>query len=151
VAIAAINILEHVCIPAANGGDWNALTKAAGMKKSRDNWVLKGPNFQFTVNAPGSNPHSCVVDIVHPIDPDAPAKPITLALHNWAALARGWQLYRNDKNVAGATEFTTRSWEHTADGKYEAVVITTMRKADGTASQRTADTSQMIYNTHPEQ
>ncbi|HWA63362.1 MAG TPA: hypothetical protein VG939_18440 [Caulobacteraceae bacterium] len=138
-----------MCIPAANGGDWNATAKSAGLKKSRDGWVLKGPSYQFTVNDPGSNPHQCIVNLVHPVDPEAPAKPIVIALHNWAAVSRGWDLYRNDKNVSGDTEYTTRSWEHTGDGKAEALVLTTMRKADGSPAKGNADTSQMIYSVRP--
>jgi hypothetical protein len=145
-AIAAVSILEKVCIPAVAGGNWDALSKAAGLKRARDAWVLKGPTYQFTVNPPGSNPHSCIVDITHPVDPDAPAKPVVVALHNWAAVTRGWSLYRNDKGVVGAAQITTRSWENSADGKNEALVITTFRKADGSPAKPTAETSQMIYS-----
>jgi hypothetical protein len=145
-AIALLSALEQVCIPAANGGNLAQIAKSAGYRKSGDNFTYKQPGFQFTVLAPGSNPTQCHVDIVHPIDPEAPAKPLVVALHNWAAVSRGWSLYRNDKNVEAGEEFTTRSWEHAADGKNEALVITTVRKADGTPSQRNADTSMMIYS-----
>ena len=84
--------------------------------------------------------------MIHPVDLEAPAAPIIVALHNWAAVEHGWSLYRNDKNVDAGQEFTTRSWEHGADGKNEALVFTTMRKPDGTPSQGNADTSQMIYS-----
>jgi hypothetical protein len=135
-----------VCIPAANGGDLAKIAKGAGYKKSGDNFVLKQPGFQFTVLSPGSNPTQCHVDMVHPIDPEAPAKPLVIALHNWAVMSRGWSLYRNDKNVDSGQEFTTRSWEHSGGGKDEALVITTVRKADGAPSQKNADTSMMIYS-----
>ena len=107
---------------------------------------MKRAPYQLTVMAPGSNPTQCHVNIVHPIDPEAPAKPIVVALHDWAAVTRGWSLYRNDKNVLGTQEFTTRSWEHSEGGKDQALVITTIRKADGAPSQRNADTSEMIYS-----
>lgn len=145
-AIALLNTLDTVCIPSANGGNLAGIAKVAGYRKSGDNFVLKRPGYQFTVLAPGSNPTKCQVTIVHPVDPEAPAKPLVVALHNWAAVTRGWDLYRNDKNVQGAQELTTRSWEHSADGKNEALVLTTFRKADGTPSQRAADTSEMIYS-----
>ena len=116
------------------------------MKKSRDVWVLKGPTYQFTVNAPGSNPHSCIVDIIHPVDSEAPGKPIVVALHNWAAVTRGWDLYRNDKGVVGGQQITTRSWENAADGNSYALVLTTFRKADGTPLRGATETSQMIYS-----
>jgi hypothetical protein len=145
-AIALMNALEHVCIPAANGGDLSKIAKAAGYKKNGDNYVYKQPAYQFTVLSPGSNPTQCHIDVVHPIDPEAPAKPLVIALHNWAALTNGWSLYRNDKNVEGGQEFTTRSWEHSEGGKNEALVITTVRKADGTPAMKNADTSMMIYS-----
>lgn len=145
-AIAVMNVLENLCMPAANGGNLEKIAKSAGYRKSGDNFVLKQPGFQFTVLAPGFNPTQCHVDLVHPIDPEAPAKPLVIALHNWAVLTHGWTLYRNDKNVSAGQEFTTRSWEHTADGKNEAIVITTVRKADGTPAQKNADTSTLLYS-----
>jgi hypothetical protein len=122
------------------------IAKAAGYKKAGDNFVLKQPSFQFTVLSPGSNPTQCHVDVVHPIDPEAPAKPLIIALHNWAAISRGWSLYRNDKTVDSGQEFTTRSWEHSGDGKDEALVLTTVRKGDGSPSLKNADTSMMLYS-----
>jgi hypothetical protein len=144
-AIAVIGTLETVCIPAVTGGNMDQLTKAAGYRKSGDNYVMKGKGFQLTVLAPGANPHTCHVDIVSPVDPEAPAKPLVVALHNWAAVTRGFTLYRNDKNVAGAQELTTRSWELSADGKNQAVVLTTFRKADGTPSGG-RETSEMLFS-----
>jgi len=145
-AIALLSTLETVCVPAANGGDLAKLTKAAGYHKAGDNYVYKQASFQFTILAPGANPTQCHVDLVHPVYPQAPAAPLVVALHNWASVSRGWSLYRNDKNVDGGQEFTTRSWEHSADGKNEALVLTTIRKADGSPSHGNTDTSMMIYS-----
>jgi hypothetical protein len=139
-------VLQSVCIPAANGGDLAKLAKAAGYRKQGDNYVYKQPSFQFTIEAPGSNPTQCHVDMIHPVYPQAPAAPLVVALHNWAAISNGWTLYRNDKNGDAGQEFTTRSWEHSADGKNEALVLTTVRKGDGTPSRPNADTSMMIYS-----
>jgi len=138
--------LENVCEPVAAGADFAKTAKAAGFRKNGDDFVLKQPTYQFKVLAPGSNPTQCHVDIVHPIDPEAPAKPLVVALHNWAVFGHGWSLYRNDKNVDGDQELTTRSWEHSGDGKAEALVITTYRKANGSPAQRNADTSTMFYS-----
>jgi hypothetical protein len=146
VAIALLNALQTVCIPSAGGGDLAKIAKAAGYRKSGDNWVYKQPTYTFTVLAPGSNPTQCHVDIVHPIYPEAPAAPLIVALHDWAVPGHGWSLYRNDKNVEDGTEFITRSWEHAADGKNEALVLTTMRKASDAPMMKNADTSTMIYS-----
>jgi len=131
------------------GGNLAQLAKTAGFRKSGDNYVNKQRTYQLTVLALGSNPHQCHVDIVHPVDPEAPAKPIVIALHDWAAVTRGFSLYRNDKNVLGSQEFTTRSWENDENGQHQALVLTTIRKADGTPSKGGADTSEMIYSVSP--
>ena len=148
-AVALLNTLQTVCIPAANGGDLAKLAKAAGFKTNQDSFVLKRPGYQFTILPPGSNPNQCHIDIVHPIDPDFPGKPVVEALHNWAVFGNGWSLYRNDKSVSGNQELTTRSWEHDDGPKHEALVIITFRHADGTPSQRLADTSAVIYSVTP--
>jgi hypothetical protein len=136
-------------VPVVGGGNLAQLAKAAGFRKSGDNYVNKQRTYQLTVLALGSNPHQCHVDIIHPVDPEAPAKPIVIAMHNWASVTRGYSLYRNDKNVLGSQEFTTRSWENDENGQHEALVLTTIRKADGTPSKGSADTSEMIYSTSP--
>lgn len=145
-AIALISTLESVCIPAVAGGNLDKLTRTVGYHKSGDNYVLNGKGFKLTVLAPGSNPKTCHVDIVSAVDAEGPAKPIVVALHNWAAVTRGYTLYRNDKNVTGAQELTTRSWELGDGGKNQAVVLTTFRKADGTPSNG-RETSQMLFST----
>jgi hypothetical protein len=148
-AIALISTLETVCVPAVSGGNMEKLAKSAGYRKSGDNYVMRGKTFQLTVLAPGSNPHTCHVDILSPVDPEAPAKPLVVALHDWAAVTRGYTLYRNDKNVANGQELTTRSWEHSepGGGKDDALVLTTYRKADGTPSG-SRETSVMLFSTN---
>jgi len=145
-AIRLLSTLESVCIPAAHGQDPGGLAKAAGYRKSGDSYVLKQAGYQFTILPQGSNPNQCHVDILGPVDLESPAKPLVVALHNWAVLSHDWTLYRNDKNISGASEFTTRSWENSANGQSEGLVLTTIRKADGSASQRGGDTSEMIYS-----
>jgi len=135
-----------VCIPSAAGGDMASLAKANGFRKSGDNFTVKGQGYQLTIESNAYNRNQCHVDIVHPVDPEGPAKPIVVALHNWSAVSRGWDLYRNDKNANSGVELTTRSWEHTADGKHEALVLFTTRKADGTPAKGPSDTSTMLYS-----
>ncbi|MBV8594265.1 MAG: hypothetical protein JOZ27_08205 [Caulobacteraceae bacterium] len=146
VAIRLISTLETVCIPSAAGGNLAQAAKAGGLRKSGDNYATHGPGFSISVQPAGLNPGQCHVDIVHPADPQAPARTIVVALHNWAAVTRGWTLYRNDKNVTAGQEFTTRSWEHDDNGKHEALVLTTIRKADGSPMRGGADTTQLIYS-----
>jgi hypothetical protein len=145
-AIAVLDVLQKVCIPAASGGNFAQLAKGYGLRKQGDfNWVEKQKDFTLTVEDPGSNPNQCHVDLVHPADVEAPGRPIIVALNDWAAVERGWSLYRNDKNVQGTTQFTTRSWQLDWNGQEQSLVFTTMRKPDGTPARGTQDTSQMIY------
>jgi hypothetical protein len=144
-AIELLDTLQSVCMPAVNHGDLAKLAKAAGFRKAGDNFVLKRPGFQFTVLAPGSNPTTCQVELLHAVDQAEPAKPLVVALHNWAAVAHGFALDRNDKHTEDGQEFITRSWVLNADGLHQALVLTTIRKANDTPSDRNGDTSEMFY------
>jgi hypothetical protein len=145
-AIEVLTILQKLCIPAANGGDFNALAKAQGLRKSGDTgWVLKTRDYTLTVENPGSNPSQCHVDLTHPVDLDSPGKPIIIALNDWAGITNGWSLYRNDKNVQGGVQYTTRSWQLDWNGTEQSLVFTTVRKPDGTPMKPNIDTSQLIY------
>jgi len=147
-AIALLKALEDVCVPSAAHGDKDIgkAAKAAGYRKAGDNWVYKQPTFQFTLLAAGSNPNICQVELTHPVDLDEPAKPLVVALHNWAVFGHGWNLVSNYKHPEGGDLYITRSWEHAGDGGNEALVLTTTRKADGTPEGRNADTSTLIYS-----
>ena len=140
-------MLQKVCIPAAAGGNFPQIAKSYGLRKQGDygGWALKQKDVTLTVEDPGSNPTQCHVDVTHPADVDSPGRPIIVAFNDWAAVERGWSLYRNDKNVQGNTQFTTRSWQLDWNGQEQSLVFTTMRKADGTPTKGTMDTSQMIY------
>jgi hypothetical protein len=145
-AVALLNILQQVCIPAANGGNFVQLVKTAGLRKQGDQgWALKTKDFTLLVANPGSNPDQCRVDITHPADLDSPGRPIIIALNDWAGVTNGWSLYRNDKSVQGDLQFTTRSWQLDWNGKEQSLVFTTKRKPDGSPLHPNADESEMIY------
>jgi hypothetical protein len=149
-AVALLATLENVCVPSATHGDKDLgkAAKAAGYRKSGDNWIYRGAGFQFTLLPPGSNPNDCQVQITHPVDVAEPAKLLVVALHDWATFGHGWALVSNYKHTDGDQQYITRSWEHAADGRAEALVLTTVRKADGSPMGRGADTSTMIYSNH---
>jgi hypothetical protein len=145
-AVALLNILQQVCIPAANGGNFVQLVKTAGLRKQGDQgWALKQKDFTLLVANPGSNPDQCRVDITHPADLESPGRPIIIALNDWAGVTNGWSLYRNDKSVQGDLQFTTRSWQLDWNGKEQSLVFTTKRKPDGSPLHPNADESEMIY------
>lgn len=146
-AIALLNILQQVCIPAANGGNFVQLAKTAGLRKQGDQgWALKQPGFTLLVANPSvANPDQCHVEVTHPADLESPGRPIIIALNDWAGVTNGWTLYRNDKSVQGDMQFTTRSWQLDWNGKEQSLVFTTKRKPDGTPLHPNADESEMIY------
>jgi hypothetical protein len=149
-AVALLAILQKVCIPAANGGNFVQIAKTNGLRKNNDNnWVIKTKDYTLTVEDPGSNPHQCHVDVTHPLDPDSPGKLIVVALNDWAAVENGWSLYRNDKSVQQGYLYTTRSWQLDWNGKEQSLVFTNMRKPDGTPLRNGVDTSQIIYGVEP--
>jgi hypothetical protein len=148
-AVAIIDTLQSVCIPAVEGGNLDRLARSNGYHKSSDIYVVKGRGFQLTLYPSGSNPTQCHLDIVSPVYPEAPAAAIVVALHNWAAVERGWTLYRNDKSVDSGQQLTTRSWEHDDPGKHEAMFITTYRRPDGEPMKGSADTSTLVYSETP--
>jgi len=144
-AIAVLNVVQKICIPAANGGDLAQLAKAAGYRKSGDTWTYRQRDFSLVIDNPGSNPTQCHVEVTHPVDQESPGRPIIVALNDWAGIINGWSLYRNDKSVQGSEQYTTRSWQHTTDEKVESLVFTTRRKADGTPLHSGQDASELIY------
>ena len=146
-AIALLDVLQKVCVPVTTGGNFTQIVKSYGLRKQGDygGWALKQKDFTLTVEEPGSNPNQCHVDVTHPADLEAPGRPIIVAFNDWAAVEHGWSLYRNDKNVQGTTQFTTRSWQLDWNGQEQSLVFTTMRKADGSPMKGATDTSQMIY------
>ena len=146
-AVELLSVLQSVCIPAANGGNFVQLVKTAGLRKQGDQgWALKTKDFTLLVANPGSNPDQCHVTITHPADLDSPGRPIIVALNDWATgSTNGWSLYRNDKSVQEGMQFTTRSWQLDWNGKEQSLVFTTKRKSDGTPLHQNMDESEMIY------
>jgi hypothetical protein len=147
-AVAVLSILQQVCIPAANGGNFTQLVKAAGLRKQgNDGWVERQKDFTLLVaNPSATNPTQCEVDLSHPADLEAPGRPIIVALNDWATgSTNGWSLYRNDKSVQDGMQYTTRSWQLDWNGKEQSLVFTTKRRPDGTPLKPNTDQSQLIY------
>ena len=145
-AIAVLDVLQKVCIPAANGGNLAQLAKADGMRKNNDlTFSLKQKDFTLTIQNPGSNPTQCHVVVTHPADLESPGRPIIVALNDWAGVKNGWSLYRNDKNVQSGVQFTTRSWQLDWNGTEQSLVCTTKRKPDGSPLHQNTDEAELIY------
>jgi len=141
--IQVLNVVEQVCKPLVQGGDLPSLAKPLGFKKNRDGmWVLSlSKPYQIGVLPPGSNQNVCDIDIMHAVGGD---EPLTVGVHNYA-IARGFTLYRNDEYTTDLKRHT-RSWELTANGKTEALVLVTERKPDGSSVGKNADHSTLMYS-----
>lgn len=147
-AVAVLSVLQSVCIPAANGGNFMQLVKAAGLRRQgNDGWVERQKDFTLLVaNPSATNPTQCEMDLTHPADLDAPGRPIIVALNDWATgSTNGWSLYRNDKNVQDGMQYTTRSWQLDWNGKEQSLDFITRRHPDGTPLKPNTDQSQVIY------
>lgn len=145
--IRALNLVETLCKPLVQGGDALALSKPIGFKKKREAFVLAlAKPTAFTLVPSASNPNVCTLEIDHTVGGD---KDLTVGLHDWA-IARGYTLYRNDEYpdpFNANLKRHTRSWELTRpDGKIEALVLITSRKADGSSLARNADKSTVMYS-----
>ena len=145
-AIAVLDTVQTVCVPAIEGGNLDKIAKSKGFRKGDNGYSRSGPGFKLTILPPGSNPSQCHIDMVTAVTPEGPAAPIIVALHNWAAVEGGWTLDQNRKSVEGNQELTTRSWEHDDPGKHEAMFITTYRHADGSPMNGRSDTSTLVYS-----
>lgn len=144
--IQLLNVLDNVCKPLVAGGDIQSIAKPLGFKKNRDGmWVLSlGKPYQIGLMPPGSNKNVCDVQILHPINGDAP---LTVGVHNYA-IARGYTLYRNDEYTTDLKRHT-RSWELTQNGQTEALVLVTEKNPDGSPVAKNADRSTLMYSAYP--
>ena len=140
--VRALALIENLCKPLIAGGDPAAVTKSLGFKKKRESFVLTlAKPTVFTITPSPSNKNVCRLEIDHPIGVD---KDMTVGLHNWA-IARGFKLERNDEFTTDMKRHT-RSWEKSVDGKYEALVMVTTRKPDGSPFSRNADRTTVMYS-----
>jgi hypothetical protein len=141
-SLAVLDTLTRVCAESVRGGNMAQLAPAAGFKKKKDVWVktyTKG--YTMTLLPPGTNPQVCNLIVDHPVNG---VTPVIIDLHNWA-MGRQWELYRNDKFVTDM-ERTTRSWELRTATETEAVVLMTVRKANGAPLSSRADRTELLYS-----
>lgn len=141
-SVAILGAVARVCEPLVVGGDLNTLAPAAGFKKKRDMWTWAyAKGYTITILPPGTNPGLCTLQVTHPVDG---VTPVIVDLHNWA-MARQWTLYRNDKYVTDQ-ERSTRSWELRGEHQTEALVLLSVRKADGTPLARNSDFAEVLFS-----
>ncbi|TCS12403.1 hypothetical protein [Caulobacter sp. BK020] len=148
VALQLLGVLDKVCKPGVVGGDYAALTKAAGMKKKKEQWVLDiGKPYLIAVDNPGSNKNVCTITIQY-AQGDAQAQALANALHDWATWENKPQLrlIRNDLTVSDVKRLTV-SWDDAwADG-HAGLVYMRLKKLDDTSIGKNYEQAQILYST----
>lgn len=141
-SIAILSALDNVCRPLVAGGNLDQLAKTQGFKKRREMWSWQyAKGYQITLLTSTTNPNVCTLEVDYPING---LEPVIIDLHNWA-MGRQWTLYRNDKYTTDM-ERSTRSWELRGDTQDEAVVLMSLRNADGTPVSKKADRAEVLYS-----
>jgi hypothetical protein len=148
VSMQLLGVLDKVCKPAVVGGDMQALAKAYGMKKKKEQWVMDiGKPYLIAVDNPGSNKNVCTVTIQY-AQGDAQAQALANALHDWATWENKPQLrlIRNDLTVSDVKRLTV-SWDDAwADG-HAGLVYMRLKKLDDSSIGKNYEQAQILYST----
>ena len=149
VSLQLLSVLDKICKPAVVGGDFNALSKAAGLKLKKKMWTLDlGKPYQIVLDNPGSNTNVCTITIQY-AQGDAQAQALASALHDWATWENSPQLrlIRNDQVVSSDFRRFTVSWDDAwANGK-AGLVYMRLKKTDGSSVGKNFEQAQILYST----
>jgi hypothetical protein len=148
VSLQLLGVLDSVCKPAVVGGDFQALVKAAGMKKKKEQWVKDiGKPYLIAVDNPGSNKNVCTVTIQY-AQGDAQAQALANALHDWATWENKPQLrlIRNDLTVSDVKRLTV-SWDDAWAEGHAGLVYMRLKKLDDSSIGKNYEQAQILYST----
>jgi len=149
VSLQLLSVLDRVCKPAVVGGDFQALVKAAGLKKKKEQWVLDlGKPFQIALDNPGSNKNVCTITIQY-AQGDTQAQALASALHDWATWENSPQLrlIRNDQVVSSDFRRFTVSWDDNWASGHAGLVYMRLKKTDGSPVGKNFEQAQILYST----
>ncbi|ALL14763.1 hypothetical protein [Caulobacter henricii] len=149
VSLQLLSVLDRICKPAVVGGDFQALVKAAGLKKKKEQWVLDlGKPFQIVLDNPGSNKNVCTITIQY-AQGDAQAQALASALHDWATWENSPQLrlIRNDQVVSSDFRRFTVSWDDNWASGHAGLVYMRLKKTDGSPVGKNFEQAQVLYST----
>lgn len=148
VSLQLLGVLDSVCKPAVVGGDFQALVKAAGMKKKKEQWVKDiGKPYLIAIDNPGSNKNVCTVTIQY-AQGDAQAQALANALHDWATWENKPQLrlIRNDLTVSDVKRLTV-SWDDAWAEGHAGLVYMRLKKLDDSSIGKNYEQAQVLYST----
>ena len=136
-------LLQRLCMPLVRGGDINQLAPGLGFKKKRDGtWEWQyAKGYKAITRDPGNNPAVCIVTVQHPIEG---LEATITDIHGWA-MYRDWTLGDGGKRVTDL-ERTNRKWENITAESFEAIVLMTVRKANGQPMNSRWDQTDLIYS-----
>lgn len=149
VSLQLLSILDKVCKPAVVGGDFQALVKAAGLKKKKEQWFLDlGKPYQLYLDNPGSNKNVCTITIEY-AQGDVQAQALATALHDWATWENSPQLrlIRNDQTVGSDFRRFTVSWDDNWAAGHAGLVYMRLKKLDETSVGKNFERAQILYST----
>ncbi len=143
-AIPMIDLMEQACLPLIAKQDVKSVTKANGLKKTRDGLVLRLPGVQqITVSPPtNANPEICTLTIRYEVDQ---SKPLVDALFVWAA-TRMPPLPPLSSDYKPTPTLTTWSWAVDTGQMKEGLVFTIRKKPDGSPVGRGYDEATLLLS-----
>jgi len=149
IALRLLGVLDTICKPAVVGGDLQALVKAAGLKKKKEQWFLDlGKPYQLYLDNPGSNKNVCTITIEY-AQGDVQAQALATALHDWATWENSPQLrlIRNDQTVGSDFRRFTVSWDDNWAAGRAGLVYMRLKKLDETSVGKNFERAQILYST----
>jgi hypothetical protein len=138
---AVTSLLTKICVPLANGGDFQKLIKSAGLKQDSktQEWVqpLSQKPFQISIADPGTNNKgTCELTVRYAPGWD---QPIIDGLNVWRFLQTPQlHLQRSDKMNSATVQRVSTTWDNyenqLVDGKMVGLILVQLNKPDGTAA-----------------
>ncbi len=149
MALQVLGVLDKICKPAVVGGDFQALVKAAGLKKKKEQWVMDlGKPYLIALDNPGSNKNVCTLTIQY-AQGDEQAQALATALHDWASWENSPQLrlIRNDQIAGSDFRRFTVSWDDAWANGAAGLVYMRLKKPDGSSVGKNYEQAQILYST----
>ncbi len=138
---AITTVLTKICVPLANGGDFQKLIKTAGLKQDSKTQEYIQPlaqkPFQISIADPGvNNKGTCEITVRYAPGWD---QPIIDALNIWRFLQTPQlHLQRSDQLPSATVLRVSTTWDNyenqLVDGKMVGLILVQLKKPDGTTS-----------------
>jgi uncharacterized protein (DUF4415 family) len=149
LSVRLLDVLDKVCKPQVEGGDFTQLVKDYGFKKKKDQWIFDlGKPYNITLDNPGSNKNVCNVTINYSQSPEQ-AQELANALHDYATWENSPQLrlIRNDQTVGSDYRRFTVSWDDAWAGGHAGLVFMRLKKLDESSFGKNFERAQILYST----